>query len=164
MSMIVFHWINFIILVGALIFFGKKKLESIFRLQRDKLKLEIEATNAKYLQVKAEFASVEKMVAETDAALENVRRESLKEFEQESVRIREEGRQALDRLTYDSELRLRGSKDKALASLQNELFDLALSKATEVLKSDKKDCGREWLNQLTESERKIVGGKKNYAS
>jgi len=137
--------INFAILVGALIYFGRGPMQEMFSTRRTAIASEMEAASALLDQAEARNAEWQRKLADLDRDLEDIRVTARRRAEEERERILAEASEAADRIQRDAV----ASVDQELRRAQDELRQEAASLATElasgILQNEVGDSDRDRL-------------------
>ncbi len=155
-----YHWINFAILFAIVFFAVRKILGRKFSEEREALKLEIELSQSKYLQIKEEFDRVKALLSEVDRTVETIKKEAAHALAHEIERSRQENKLALERMAKDSETKVRAETERARQVLAQELFEAATRAAEDSLKGQK--SADSWVLSYLQSE--TPRSRSNYAT
>lgn len=163
MSTNLYHLINILILFSVLAWVLKKKLGAYFTSERERLEGEVKSAGETHARVLAEYESMKTAMNSLESRLAEMRSTSLKEIELESKRIELDTARTIEKITQDTEARMRTETERMKRSLERELFDAALSSAKSSLKQEMKKADADWVGQMIQQEASR-SGKKNYAS
>jgi len=162
MSYTIFHAINLVLLLAVLVLVARKKLNALYRAQREDLEKRLSAANQQFEVARAQLESLRSEAANLENTLSEMRRNSLREIEFESSRIQKEAERQVQQAIADGEMRVRNEAEKLRAGLEQEILTQSFSVARKSLEGALKQQDGEWISQMAASE--ISAGKKNYAS
>lgn len=120
--------VNFVILVGVLVYFGRGPLQEMFSTRRATIASDIEAASALLEQAEARNAEWQRKLADLDRDLEQIRTTARRRAEEERERILAEANEAADRIQRDAV----ASVEQELRRAQEELREEAASLASEL--------------------------------
>lgn len=162
MSYSIYHAINLVALVVILIFVARKKLNALYRAQREDLEKRLAAANEQFERARAHHQELLAEARDLESRLSEMRRNSLREIELESSKIQQESERQIQMAIADGEARVRNESEKLRSSMEQEVLELSFGIARKALDAELRKQDAEWTSQMTASE--ISGGKKNYAS
>jgi F-type H+-transporting ATPase subunit b len=152
----VWQFINFGILVGALVFMIKKMdLKAFFKKRTELIEQSLrEAREAKELAQKA-LAEVEERLKTKDSEIERIIAESRQSGEKEKARLIEEGNKLKERILEQAKTNIDYEVKRAKEAIKEEAVEIAMELAEKKLKE--KLSKDEQLKLLEESLAKIEG-------
>ncbi len=164
MSMVVYQWINFILLVCILFIILKKQLNRHFRHQRKDLEEKIASAKNQYEQLQAEYEEIQKLVRGLDSKVNEMKTSLTRELDHETKKLELETQAFAQKILNEGQSRMKNEVDKAMRELEVDLFLKALAIAREALQKELKTKGADWTAQMIQGDLHERGGKKNYAS
>lgn len=162
MSYSIYHAINLIVLLVVLIFVARKKLNAMYRSQREDLEQKLALANEQFEKARSQYESLKQEALDLESKLSEMRRNSLREIELESTKIQQESDRQIQLAIADGEARVRNESEKLRASIEQEVLELSFGLARKALGSELKKQDPEWISQMTAND--MTSGKKNYAS
>ena len=162
MSYSIYHAINLLLLVAILIFVARKKLNALYRIQREDLERRLAAASDQFEKARALRDELLAEAQDLETKLSEMRRNSLREIELESSKIQQESERQIQMAIADGEARVRNESEKLRSAMEQEILELSFGVARKVLDVELKKQDAEWTAQMTATE--ISTGKKNYAS
>jgi F0F1-type ATP synthase membrane subunit b/b' len=162
MSYSIYHAINLVLLVAILIFVARKKLNALYRIQREDLERRLAAASDQFEKAKTQRDELLAEARDLETKLSEMRRNSLREIELESSKIQQESERQIQMAIADGEARVRNESEKLRSAMEQEILELSFGVARKVLDVELRKQDAEWTSQMTATE--ISTGKKNYAS
>jgi F0F1-type ATP synthase membrane subunit b/b' len=162
MSYSIYHAINLLLLVAILIFVARKKLNALYRIQREDLERRLAAASDQFEKARALRDGLLAEAKDLETKLSEMRRNSLREIELESSKIQQESERQIQMAIADGEARVRNESEKLRSAMEQEILELSFGVARKALDVELKKQDAEWTAQMTATE--ISTGKKNYAS
>ncbi len=162
MSYSIYHAINLVVLVAILILVARKKLNALYRSQREDLERRLAAATEQFEKARAQHQELLVEARDLENKLSEMRRNSLREIELESSKIQHEAERQIQMTISDGESRVRNESEKLRSSMEEEILELSFGIARKALDAELKKHDADWTSQMTASE--ISTGKKNYAS
>jgi F0F1-type ATP synthase membrane subunit b/b' len=162
MSYSIYHAINLVLLVAILIFVARKKLNALYRAQREDLERRLAAASDQFEKARAQRDELLAEAKDLETKLSEMRRNSLREVELESSKIQQESERQIQMAIADGEARVRNESEKLRSAMEQEILELSFGVARKALDVELKKQDAEWTAQMTATE--ISTGKKNYAS
>jgi len=133
--MIVWKWANFIILAGGLGYLISKTLPPYFQSRSTSIKKGIAEAQQQKREAEKRFAEMETRMAALGAEIDNFRKQSQAEMEQEGQRIREETAQQIKKLQIQGEQEIESAGKTARRDLSAYAADLALQLAEQRIRT-----------------------------
>jgi F-type H+-transporting ATPase subunit b len=134
-SMIVWKWANFIILAGGLGYLMAKTLPPFFQSRSADIQKGIAEAQQLKREAEKRFAEMEARLGALGAEIENFRKQSQAEMEQEGQRIREETAQQIKKLQIQGEQEIESAGKTARRDLSAYAADLALQLAEQRIRT-----------------------------
>jgi len=132
-SHLLFTAINFLILVGAIILFGRKKIiEGIKRRGRD--------INNEFSSLKAEREEIERLKIEyleklkgLDREIENMKKNAIEEIEKSAEAMRRKIMESSKRFEESLDRLIKAEYERAVSSFEEEVMDMAVEIAKRII-------------------------------
>jgi F-type H+-transporting ATPase subunit b len=137
--------INFVLLLGVLVYFGREPIRTMFRDRRSQIQSDLDAAAEKLREAEARHTQLQRQLQRLDAELEKIRAQARQRAEQERDQILADARTAAERVRRDAEAAIQQEAQRARASLRSEAAELALSLAAERIRSELGASDRERL-------------------
>ena len=146
-SVMTFVWevVNFVLLVGALVYFARKPLVQFFADRRSEIGGELESAASVLERAEDRFGEWQRKMAELDGELSSIRDRERRRAEQERERILEDARQTAERIKADAGNAVEREFRRAQVALREEATDAALELATQILRDKVADADRDRL-------------------
>jgi F-type H+-transporting ATPase subunit b len=127
------RWVNFLILLGAIVYFTVKKGVPAFRAHANEISAGITSAAAAKAEADAQLRKAEAGLARLDQDSAGMREEAKKEFVMESDRLRAGGEQEVDRIEHAAVAEISAAQRAARIELRGMAARLAAQRAAELV-------------------------------
>ena len=135
-------WINLILLLGALVYFGRGPIVEMFAGRRTQIQTDIDAASNQLGEAERNHAELQRKLQDLDAELEAIRGTAQQRAGEERDRILADARASAERIRSDAQTAIAQEVARARESLRDEAVDLALELAGERLGREVTDADR----------------------
>lgn len=132
---IAWKWGNFLILIGAAIYFTKRFAPNLFLTRTKEIQKDITEAQATKAAAEKRAAEMEARLATLGAEIEKFRAQSKAEMEHEAERIRQETERQIERLTKQAEQEIESAGNLAMRELREYAAKLALDLAEQRIRT-----------------------------
>jgi F-type H+-transporting ATPase subunit b len=131
----VFVWeiVNFAILVGVLVYFGRKPMQEMFASRREEITGNIDRASALLQQAELRNSEWQRRLANLDAELDSIRITARERAEEEGERILAEAADGAERIRRDAVAAVEYELRRAQAELREEAANLSTELAAGIL-------------------------------
>jgi F-type H+-transporting ATPase subunit b len=146
-SAMTFVWevVNFVLLVGAIVYFARKPIIQFFADRRSEIGGELASAANVLEEAEARFGEWQQKMAELDGELATIRERERRRAEQERERILADARQTAERIRADAGSAVDREIRRAQIALRAEATEVALELATQLLRDKVADADRDRL-------------------
>lgn len=138
----VWHAINLLILIAALVYFGRKPIAGFFASRRGQIEEGIESAGRELAEAERRLADCERRAASLDAELEEIRRVVRRQAEADRDRLLAEASATAARIRRDAVAAAEQEARHARETLRAETVDLAVQIAGDLLRGQVNDADR----------------------
>jgi len=127
--------VNLAILVGIVVYFGRKTLTNILGERRSKIAEEIQEAEARQSQAAAALALEQEKLAQAQSEAERIRQAAEERAAKATAEIEAKTERDIARLRETAEKDLSSEQERVIAELRQQISQLAIAKAEEQLTS-----------------------------
>jgi len=121
--------VNLTILIGLLLFYGRKFLTKLLTERRGKIEAEIKQAEQRAKDAAGALAGAQQKLAQAQAEAEQIHQNALSRAQQVKESILAEGQEEVTRLQATASQELSTETDKVIAQIKQQIVSLALAKA-----------------------------------
>lgn len=121
--------VNLTILIGLLLFYGRKFLTKLLTERRGKIEAEIKQAEQRAKDAAAALAEAQQKLAQAQAEAEQIHQNALSRAQQVKESVLAEGKEEVIRLQATASQELSTETDKVIAQIKQQIVSLALAKA-----------------------------------
>ena len=140
-----FQALNLALLLGVLIYFGRKPIAEFFSTRRDGISGELSDAADLLSQAEQRNAELQRRLVDLGSEVDGIREDAGRRAEEEAERILSDARASADRIRRDAKAAVAQELRRAQAELRDEAADLALELAANKLAEQVGDADRERL-------------------
>ncbi len=141
----VWEMINFLLLVGVLVYFFRKPVLQFFASRREEIGGELESAARILEEAEGRFGEWQQKMAEVDGELKKIRDRERQRAQQERSRIVADAERAAERIKADAVNAVERELRRAQAQLRDEASELAIELAATLLREQVVDADRDRL-------------------
>jgi F-type H+-transporting ATPase subunit b len=134
--------INFLLLVGALVYFTRKPIQAFFADRRDSIRKELDEASGLHRQAEENFARWQRQLVDLEREVESIRTTARERAEHESEQILADARASAERIRGDAANAVDQELRRAQKRLREEASDLAIELAAGILREQVTDQDR----------------------
>jgi F-type H+-transporting ATPase subunit b len=121
--------VNLTILIGLLLFYGRKFLTKLLTERRGKIEAEIKQAEQRAKDAAGALAGAQQKLAQAQVEAEQIHQNALSRAQQVKESILAEGQEEVTRLQATASQELSTETDKVIAQIKQQIVSLALAKA-----------------------------------
>jgi F-type H+-transporting ATPase subunit b len=142
-----FGWqaVNLVILVGVLVYVGRKPIVAFFSERREQIQGDLAAAAQLLTDAEARNSELQRRLVDLESEVEEIREIARRRAEEESERILAEARKAAERIRSDATAAVDQELRRAQQELRDEAANLALDLAGDLLRDQISDTDRDRL-------------------
>jgi F-type H+-transporting ATPase subunit b len=129
-----FQALNLAILLGVLVYFGRKPIKGFLADRRDQIKGDVDQAAALLEAAETRYAEWQRRLIDLDSESETIRNDGRRRAEEEAQAILAEAQAAAERIHRDAESAVEQELRRAKARLRDEAATLATELAERILK------------------------------
>jgi F-type H+-transporting ATPase subunit b len=129
-----FQALNLAILLGVLVYFGRKPIKGFLADRRDQIKGDVDQAAALLEAAETRYAEWQRRLIDLDSESETIRNDGRRRAEEEAQAILAEAQAAAERIHRDAESVVEQELRRAKARLRDEAATLATELAERILK------------------------------
>lgn len=142
---LLFQWFNFALLIGVLVYFARKPIQSFFADRRTQIANDLEES-ARLLEVaESRYADWQRKLIDLEAETQRIKSDGLRSAEDDAARIVSDAQAAAERIQRDAEAVIETELRRAQGELRAEAAVLATELAEKILREKLADPDRERL-------------------
>jgi F-type H+-transporting ATPase subunit b len=141
----VWELVNFLLLLGAIVYFARKPISQFFEDRRNEIGAELNSAAEILEQAEKRFGEWQQKMAELDGEIGQIRDRERQRAQQERARILEDARQAAERIKADAGNAAEREFRRAQTKLREEAAELAIELASKLLRDKVADADRDRL-------------------
>ena len=145
LSSFIFQVINLLILIGVIVYFGRKPIQSFFADRRDGIRDDLKEAERLHTEATERHTKWQQRLTDLDAELESIRQNARERAEAERSRILADAAASADRIRADARTAVDQELRRARDQLREEAADLAIELAGEALRGQVTDADRDRL-------------------
>jgi len=142
---LLYQALNLAILLGVLIYFGRKPVMAYFASRRSDIKRDLDSAAELLAAAEARNSEIQRKLADLESEIEETRETARKRADEECERILAEARKAAERIRSDAHAAAEQELARARRELRAEAADLAVQLAGELLREQTGEGDRERL-------------------
>lgn len=142
---LLYPFINFVLLIAALIYFARKPVLQFFNDRRGEIQTDIEKSATLLREAEEKFASWQRKLADLDSELEGIRETSRRRAETEREHIIADATATAERIRNDATAAIDQELRRSREVLREEAADLAIELAENLLRDQVTDGDRDRL-------------------
>ncbi len=139
--------VNFVLLVFILVKFGKAPVSQMFRERRESIEGRLEELEAKRREAEARYREYEHRLSGLEEEARQIMEAFVEQGEKEKARIIAEAKETAERIKQQAEFYVQQELEKARQQLREEVADLAVKMAEDIIKK----------NITPEDQKRLVG-------
>lgn len=140
-----FQALNLAILLGVLIYFGRKPIVEFFSSRREQIARELKDAADLLAQAELRNSELQRRLVSLGSEIEGIREDSSRRSEEEAERILADARATADRIRRDAQAAVEQELRRAQSQLRDEAADLALEIAARKLNEQVSEADRDRL-------------------
>jgi F-type H+-transporting ATPase subunit b len=130
------EWLNLLILVGVLIYFGRKPVTSFLAERRSAIEHDLHSAQELLREAESRLREWTARAAKLDVEVAEIQRVARETAEQEGARIVAEARAVAERIRRDAAAAVQREGERARLRLRQEATDLAVESAERLLRAE----------------------------
>ena len=130
---LVMRWVNFLIIVGVLIKFGRSPIKNFLQRKKTEIALELEKVEQKKEETVSAIENTRRHLEESSQRLQSLHERILKQGEAQKAQIIAQAQEQSRRMMMESKRKIEGQLRQAKETFRAELVDLAFQRALERL-------------------------------
>lgn len=130
---ILYRWLNFVIFLGALVYFLREPVRDFLGDRREKIRRELEEVAAKLKEVELRLENCRKKLSASDQKIKELREEFLTEGELEKENLLKKRQSYAEKIREDAKKMGEQELSKARHRLRKRTLQLAVDLAREIL-------------------------------
>lgn len=139
---LIYPAINFLILVGALVYFARKPIQAFFAERRETIRGDVEGAAALHKQAEERYAKWQRRLAELEGELAQIHTTARERAERERDQILSDARATAERIRRDASSAIDQELRRAKGRLREESAQLAVELAAGILRENVNDGDR----------------------
>jgi F-type H+-transporting ATPase subunit b len=128
--------INLAILIGLLLFYGRKFLTQLLTERRSKIEAEIQSAEQRAQKAAGDLADAQQKLAQAQAEAEEIHKNALARAQTVKESILAQGKEEVARVQATASQEMSTETDKVIAQIKEQIVALALNKAEAELKGN----------------------------
>ena len=142
---VLYQGLNLALLLGVLIYFGRKPISEFFATRRGEIATELTDAAALLKEAERRNSELQRRLVDLDSEIEGIREEAGRRAEEEAERILSDARATAERIRRDAKSAVEQELRRAQSKLRDEAADLALEIAARKLSEQVVDSDRDRL-------------------
>jgi len=142
---LIYQALNLALLMGVLIYFGRKPISEFFSTRRSGIQSELSEAADLLTQAELRNSELQRRLVDLGSAIEGIREEAGRRAEEEADRILADARTTAERIRRDAQAAVAQELRRAQSELREEAADLALELAARKLNEQVGEADRERL-------------------
>ena len=138
----VWHAVNLLLLISALVYFARGPIANFLNERRRKIEDGIDSAGRELAEAERKLAACEQRIASLDQEIDGIRSAVQRQAESERDRLLAEAHSTAERIRRDAVAAVEQEVRHARAQLRTETVDLAVKLAGELLRSQVSDADR----------------------
>lgn len=148
--------INLAIIIGALLFFGRKVVGNILSERRERIETAIQSAEQRQREAAVALSEQQQKLAQAQAEVERIRKSAEESAKVARENIMATAAQDIERLKETSAQELNSERDRAIAQLRQRVVAMALQKVESQLRTGVDDAAQQ---QLIDRSIALLGGR-----
>ena len=145
LKLVIYQSFNLALLLGALIYFGRKPISEFFSTRRSGIKSELSEAADLLTQAEQRNSELQRRLVDLGSEIEGIQEEAGRRAEEEAERILADARATADRIRRDAQAAVAQELRRAKSELREEAADLALEIAAQKLNEQVGEADRDRL-------------------
>lgn len=141
-SKLLWHAINLVLVVGAIVYFARTPIRTYMAERRQNIEAGIEAARRELSEAESRLVACNERMASLDREIEEIRRTVQAQAESERERLLADARAAAERIRRDAQAAVEQESRRAREDLRNEAAEMAVRLAGDLLKRQVTDSDR----------------------
>lgn len=125
---------NLLLLIGVLVYFGRKPIQKFFADRRNQIKGDLEEAAGLLEAAESRYADWQRKLIDLEQEMESIRSEGRRRAEEEGEAILAEAQAAAERIRRDAKTSVEQELRRAQVRLRTEAAEIATQMAEEILK------------------------------
>ena len=142
---LIYQALNLALLMGVLIYFGRKPISEFFSTRRSGIQSELSEAADLLTQAELRNSELQRRLVDLGSEVEGIREEAGRRAEEEADRILADARKTAERIRRDAQAAVAQELRRAQSELREEAADLALELAARKLNEQVGEADRERL-------------------
>ena len=142
---LIYPGINLAMLLGVLVYFGRKPIQAFFRDRRAQIRADLETAAQLRAEAEERCADLQRRLMNLDGEIENIRQLARERAESERARILTDAEATAQRIRVDARAAIDQELRRAREQLREDASDLAIELAGERLREQITDADRNRL-------------------
>ncbi len=141
----IYHWINFLLLVGALVYLGRKPLREFFAQRSAAVRKELDEGRKALEASQAQLSAVEEKLRHLEEQIAAFKASAVREMEAECLRLREAAAAEAEKIRESARAQIDLALRSAKLELRVQAAQQAVELAEEMVRQRLDDAGRSRL-------------------
>lgn len=141
---------NFVLLVGVIAWFSRRKLNQYFENKKNDLQKDLAEAAHELKQIEAEYEEVSKKLSTIQAEVDEIKASAKKELAEEKSRIETETEEFIKKSFRDNNARMEQATNRARRTFKQELIETSLGSARDELIGRKAEQDQSWTVDVLE--------------
>jgi len=139
------QWLNFAILIGALVYFGRKPIGAFFQDRRESIMTQLSDAANLHREAEEKYARWQRQLVDLEEEVEKIRSTARERAEREGNQILADAQASADRIKRDATATIEQELRRAQAKLRSETSELAVELASGILREQVTEADRSRL-------------------
>lgn len=145
MTELIFQGVNLVIVLGLIVYFGRKPVLEYFATRRADIKKDLDTAADLLAAAEARNSEIQRKLADLESQIEEIQEVSRRRADEESERILAEAKKQAERVRADAQAAAEQELVRARLSLREEAAELAAQLAAELLEQNIAEGDRDRL-------------------
>lgn len=156
--------VNLLILIAALVYFGRRPMQDFFAARQDRIRGDLDAAANALAEAEARHTEWQRKLARLDAEMDRIREQARERAEAERKHILADASAAAERIRRDARSAVDQELRRAREELRHEVAELAVEFAAETLRTRVNDTDRsrlvdDFIETIERSARESAGSQ-----
>ncbi len=161
---LVWPGVNLLILIAALVYFGRRPMQDFFAARQDRIRGDLDAAANALAEAEARHTEWQRKLARLDAEMDRIREQARERAEAERKHILADASAAAERIRRDARSAVDQELRRAREELRREVAELAVELAAETLRTRVNDTDRsrlvdDFIETIERSARESAGSQ-----
>lgn len=139
---LIYPVVNFLILLGVLVYFGRKPIQTFFGERRESIQSDLESAAALQREAEEQYSQWSRRLVALEDELQEIRTTARERAEREREHILSDARAGAERIRNDASNAITQEVRRAKALLRDEASELAVELASGMLRDNVNDSDR----------------------